>query len=197
MGIGNPRLRRLGGRQCCVDDLGVGAQNLLEFVESLLKLTSVAGAQARLLPLLVLAVSTVAAAPTTRRLAAVTFDLQHARTRSVYRQLCVFLKHLGRTFLCLHSSHLGILFSWSAIRLFLASGSGQSPAEGWSTCMMSSSGEGVKGQGAMITKKLNEAGDGKTRDSTTRRGAEGGDISPFSAFGRRREWYKRECMNVG
>lgn len=52
----------------------------------------------------------------------------------------------NRTFLCLHSSHLGKIFSL-AIILFLVSGSDESPARDISTSTLSSV-EGVAGEGA-------------------------------------------------
>lgn len=55
--------------------LRVGSQDLLELVESLLKLTAIAGSQARLLAFFVLAVGAIAAAPTTRWLSTVAFHL--------------------------------------------------------------------------------------------------------------------------
>lgn len=66
-------------------------QDLLELVEPLLQLPPITGAQARLLAFLVLAVSAISAAPTTRRLTAITFDLriivsvQHCRVDVIPR----------------------------------------------------------------------------------------------------------------
>lgn len=77
--MGNqPRLSWLVCSERRVKDLGVRAQNLLELVEPLLKLTTVSGTQAWLLALPVLAVSAIAAAPPTRGLTAVALYLQHA-----------------------------------------------------------------------------------------------------------------------
>ena len=53
----------------------MGAKDLLQLVKSLLKLPSVAGTQARLLPFFVLAECAIAAAPPARRLAAIAFYL--------------------------------------------------------------------------------------------------------------------------
>lgn len=82
-------LGRLVRSERRVKNLRVGAQDLFELVEPLLELTTIAGAQTRLLALLVLAVSAVTAAPATRGLTTVALDLQsivlvsaawHART---------------------------------------------------------------------------------------------------------------------
>jgi hypothetical protein len=55
--------------------LGMRSQNLLKLVETLLQLSPVAGSEAGLPALLVLARSTIAGAPTARRLASITFHL--------------------------------------------------------------------------------------------------------------------------
>lgn len=82
---------RLGGSQGRVDDLRVGAQDLFELVESLLELTAVAGAQAWLLALSVLAVGAIAATPPTGRLPAVAFYLHWVLSISVFAKSCAHI----------------------------------------------------------------------------------------------------------
>lgn len=71
----------------------MGPQDLLELVEPLLQLPPITSAQARLLAFLVLAVSAISAAPTTRRLTTITFDLritvsvQHRRVDVIPRPI--------------------------------------------------------------------------------------------------------------
>lgn len=146
------RLLRIQRR---VEDLRVGAQDLFELVKPLFQLASVAGAQTRFLALLILTVSAISTTPATRRLTAITFHLEgwtlvvasrlassRALTRArgtVARQRTrAWTGHQrGRTFLCLHSSHLGIGFS-SASLIFFSSGSGEFAASGGSTSGSSS-----------------------------------------------------------
>lgn len=131
----------------------MGPQDLLELVEPLLQLAPITGAQARLLALLVLAVCAIATAPPTGGLAAITLDLRMTSSAWPY-QVDVILRHgavLERicdtstqgsegcgylTFLCLQSSHLGVILS-SAIFLFLGLGSGDGEVGSGFTSMLS------------------------------------------------------------